>query len=243
MLSIITIKTLISKLPRWLKLGLAGCGICLLIPMAQVVLLKFFNPPTTAPMVLRWCHGKCVAAPYQPNQYHWVALKMVPEHFLSAVWMTEDRHFFEHWGFDWGEIQKARADALATGKPARGASTITQQCARSLFLWQGRSWCRKGLEAYYTLWMELLLSKRRILELYVNVIELGNGVYGLDAAAERYYGLPADKLTRDQSAMLVAIMPNPKRLDPNHPNEALQHRHTLVLERAQDAILPIQSNE
>ena len=133
----------------------------------------------------------------------------------------------------------ARAEAKASGKPARGASTITQQCARSLFLWQGRSWFRKSLEAYYTVWMELLLSKGRILELYVNVIELGDGIYGIEAAAQKYYGVSADKLTREQAAMLVAIMPNPKQWNPLQPSERVLKRKELVLQRLEYARLPV----
>jgi monofunctional biosynthetic peptidoglycan transglycosylase len=189
-------------------------------------------------MSLRWLAGRFHST-YAANQYQWVGITNVSEHFLTSVWISEDRHFFEHGGFDWEEIQKAREDAKASGKPARGASTITQQCARSLFLWQGRSWFRKGLEAYYTVWMELLLSKQRILELYVNVIELGDGIYGIEAAAHAYYGVSADKLTREQAALLVAILPNPKQWNPLQPNERVLKRKETIMERAEFARLPI----
>ena len=184
------------------------CGL-LLVPAAQVGCVGLVNPPGTAPMVLRWLGGKVGRKGLAPNRYKWVGLKEAPEWFLSCVCMCEDHRFFDHWGFNWEQIRIARAEAKASGQPARGASTITQQCARGLFLWQGRSWLRKGLEAYYTVWMELLLSKRRILELYVNIIETGDGVYGIEAGAQHHYGVHARELTRQQAAMLVAILPRP----------------------------------
>ena len=128
--------------------------------------------------------------------------------------------------------------AERTGKPVRGASTITNQCARSIFLWQGRSWLRKGLESYYTLWMEALLPKRRILELYANVIEMGPGIYGVEAAAQHFFGVSARGLTREQSAMLAAVLPNPKGWNPAQPNRALRVRQQRILRRERSARFP-----
>lgn len=231
------LKKLSPKQKRWFKGLLLTLGVFLLIPPVQVVVVRFIHPPTTAPMSARWLAGRFKPA-YQANQYHWISITNVPESFLAEVWVMEDNHFFEHWGFDWRQIQIAREEAKAGGKPPRGASTITQQCARSLFLWQGRSWIRKGLEAYYTVWMEAFLSKKRILELYVNVIELGDGIYGVEAAAQKYYGVPARQLTREQAAMLVAIMPNPKQWNPLQPNERVLKRKELALQRSEFAQLP-----
>lgn len=211
----------------------------LLVPALQVGCVGLGNPPTTAPMALRWVKGWFTVGEQQRNLYCWLDLQAVPDDFLKCILMSEDHRFFEHWGFDWQEIRQARAAAKATGQPPRGASTITQQCARSLFLWQGRSWMRKGLEAYYTVWMELLLSKRRILELYVNVIELGDGIYGVEAGAQRHYGIPANQLSRDQAAMLAAILPNPREWDPNRPNERVLKRQAIILKRAEKAWLPL----
>jgi monofunctional biosynthetic peptidoglycan transglycosylase len=129
--------------------------------------------------------------------------------------------------------------AERTGKSVRGASTITNQCARSIFLWQGRSWIRKGLESYYTIWMELLLPKRRILELYANVIEMGRGIYGVEAASQHYFGVSARGLTREQSAMLAAVLPNPKGWDPTKPSAVLRWRQQLILRREQKAHFPV----
>ncbi len=231
-------KKLTPKQKRWLLRGLFLLWLGLVVPAGQVLLLDYIQPPTTAPMSLRWVAGKFHSG-YSANQYQWISLANVPDSFLTSVWISEDNKFFEHSGFDWESIQQARAEAKASSKPARGASTITQQCARSLFLWQGRSWFRKGLEAYYTMWMELLLSKQRILELYVNVIELGDGVYGIEAAAQKYYGVSADKLTKEQAAMLVAIMPNPKKWNPLEPYERVLKRKEVILQRSEYARLPV----
>jgi monofunctional biosynthetic peptidoglycan transglycosylase len=213
------------------------CGIGLLIPVVEIIVVGMIDPPTTAPMSIHWLKGRFNPV-YPAVQYHWVRLTSVSQNFLSTVFITEDQKFFQHWGFDWEEIRRACEDAAVHGKPLRGASTITQQCARSLFLWQGRSWFRKGLEAYYTIWMELLLSKHRIFELYVNVIELGDGVYGVDAAAQKYYRVPASQLTREEAAMLVAIMPDPKLRNPLQPDERVLEREETILKRAEFARLP-----
>jgi monofunctional glycosyltransferase len=226
------------KAKRWLRLALAAVWAALLVPAVQVGCVGLVNPPTTSPMVLRWLGGKVAGKAQAPNRYEWIALKEVPGSLLTCVWVSEDNRFFQHWGFDWDEIRNAQAEARASGRPSRGASTITQQCARALFLWQRRSWLRKGLEAYYTVWMELLLSKQRILELYVNVIEMGDGVYGIEAGAEHHYGIHAGELTFEQAAMLVAILPKPRDWDPNQPNERVLGRQAIIMQRSARAHLP-----
>ncbi len=162
------------------------------------------------------------------------SLAQIPEMFLKHLWLSEDQRFFQHEGFDWKEMDLAMEKAERTGKPVRGASTITNQCARSIFLWQGRSWIRKGLESYYTIWMELLLPKRRILELYANVIEMGRGIYGVEAASRHYFGVSARGLTREQSAMLAAVLPNPKGWDPTKPSVMLRWRQQRILRRERE---------
>jgi monofunctional biosynthetic peptidoglycan transglycosylase len=224
-----------QRLKKW---GIILVASLLLIPVFQVAALWFLNPITTGPMVVRWCSGKVGSKTNAPTQFQWVGLDRVSPDFCIAVWQWEDRHFFEHWGFDWEEIQKARAEAKATGKPARGASTITQQCARSLFLWQGRSWMRKGLEAYYTIWMEVLLSKRRIFEVYVNVVEFGDGIYGIEEAAQHHYGVSAKALKRDDAALLVTVLPQPKIFNPKQPTEKMLWRQARILERTENLTFP-----
>ena len=219
---------------RW-KWILILLGILLLIPAMQVAVLRFVNPPRTLPM---WIDQVSSSAPKAPLRYRWIPLSQNPEMFLKHLWISEDQRFFQHEGFDWKEMDLAMEKAEKTGKPVRGASTITNQCARSIFLWQGRSWIRKGLESYYTIWMELLLPKRRIFELYANVIEMGRGIYGVEAASKHYFGVSARGLTREQSAMLAAVLPNPKGWDPTNPSGKLRWRQRRILQRERNAHFP-----
>ena len=209
----------------------------LLIPPFEVALMRFINPPRTRPMLLEQT-AAFFSRKALPLRYRWLDLPQIPPMFLKHLWVSEDQRFFRHDGFDWKEIDAAMEKADRTGKPVRGASTITMQCARSIFLWQGRSWIRKGLEAYYTFWMEALLPKRRILELYANVIETGRGIYGVEAAAQHYFGVSARGLTREQSAMLAAMLPNPKGWNPTRPSPPLRHRQQRILRREQQADFP-----
>src|SRR3954470_10485829 len=184
---------------RW-KLILLAIVALLLIAPVEVSLVQFVDPPRTRPMQIQQVATMFSRAPKHPLLYCWLDLPQIPEMFLKHLWISEDQRFFQHNGFDWKELDAARKQAERKGKPVRGVSTITMQCARSIFLWQGRSWIRKGAEAYYTFWMEALLSKRRILELYANVIEMGPGIYGVEAASSAYFGVSAGDLTREQLA-------------------------------------------
>jgi monofunctional glycosyltransferase len=210
----------------------------LFIPAMQVAVVRFINPPLTLPMLIDQGSAMFSSAPKRPLLYRWIGLPQIPEMFLKHLWISEDQRFFQHEGFDWKEMALAVKEAERKGKPVRGASTITNQCARSIFLWQGRSWIRKGLESYYTIWMEMLLPKRRILELYANVIEMGRGIYGVEAASQHYFGVSARGLTREQSAMLAAVLPNPKGWDPTKPSRTLRWRQQRILQREQDAHFP-----
>jgi monofunctional glycosyltransferase len=185
----------------------------LLIPAWQVLYVHLRDPSPASP------RGNTALADVSPE-------------FVRSVWVAEDVRFFEHRGFDWIEIRKAWKEGQRDHRPPRGASTITQQCARSIFLWQGRSWSRKILEAYYTFWMEQLLGKERIFELYINAIELGDGIIGVESAARHFYGIPASDLTREQAAMLVAIMPNPKSWSPLEPDAMVHSRFERILRRS-----------
>lgn len=182
-------------------------------------------------MLLRQIEARLEGKSPAPVRYQWLPLKEAPRDFVRCVLTSEDQRFFKHQGFDWDEVRRAKEDAKRRGKAPRGASTITMQCARSTFLWQGRSYVRKGLEVYYTFWMELLLSKQRILELYVNVIEMGDGVYGLAAASEYHFRIPPKKITREQCALLTAILPNPRQRDPRNPAGVVATHSKRVLAR------------
>jgi monofunctional biosynthetic peptidoglycan transglycosylase len=217
---------------KWILIVLV---VLLLIPALQVAVVRFVDPPRTVPM---WIEQVSPSGAKGPLRYRWIPLAQIPEMFLKHLWISEDQRFFQHGGFDFKEMDLAMEKAERTGKPVRGASTITNQCARSIFLWQGRSWIRKGLESYYTIWMELLLPKRRILELYANVIEMGPGIYGVEAASQHYFGVSARGLTREQSAMLAAVLPNPKGWDPTKPSMMLRWRQQLILRREPKARFP-----
>jgi monofunctional biosynthetic peptidoglycan transglycosylase len=220
---------------KWILVVLV---VLLLIPAMQVAVVRFINPPVTLPMLIDRGSAMFSSTPKPPLRYRWISLPQVPEMFLKHLWISEDQRFFQHEGFDWKEMDLAVKEAERKGKPVRGASTITNQCARSIFLWQGRSWIRKGLESYYTIWMEALLPKRRILELYANVIEMGRGIYGVEAASQYYFGVDASGLTREQSAMLAAVLPNPKGWDPKNPSPMLRWRQRRILRREHNARFP-----
>lgn len=199
----------------------------LLIPALQVWMVRYLDPPVTTVMFQRaWQH------PDWPREYLWQDLEAYPERLLWFVILSEDGRFFDHRGIDWKEMNRVVAAWQEAGTPPRGASTITMQTARSLFLWQGRSYVRKGLEIYYTFWLELLLDKRRILELYLNVIETAPGVYGLAAGAEYHYDRPLEKTTAHQQARLVAILPNPLEWSARSPSRTVKIREARILKNS-----------
>ena len=203
----------------------------LLIPILEVLYVRFCNPPVTTLMIVRRIEAMVTRRYHGDISYRWIPLHRVSDDFLDGVWQMEDSRFFSHEGFDWVEMEEAIQRAKRKDKPVRGVSTISNQCARSLFLWQGRSWIRKGLEAYYTFLMEHLLTKQRILELYVNTIELGDGIYGIEEAAQHYYGVPARQLSHSACAMLAAMLPYPRGWDPHNPSPRLRARYAIVLRR------------
>jgi monofunctional glycosyltransferase len=215
----------------WLRIFALLLVVLVLTPVLEVIYVRFFNPPITTLMIVRRLEAM-ITRRYQGSiQYRWIPLDRVPDDFLDGVWQMEDSRFFSHDGFDWIEMEEAIQRAERKHRPVQGVSTISNQCARSLFLWQGRSWIRKGLEAYYTFLMEHLLKKQRIMALYVNVIELGDGIYGIEAAAQHYYQRPAKQLTRSECAMLAAMLPFPRGWDPHNPSPRLRARYNLVQRR------------
>ncbi len=209
----------------------------MLLPVLEVGCVRFIDPPFTPEMV-RFKINADDTAGERGLRYDWLPMDRIPREFVKLVWASEDQRFFEHDGIDFEEIQAALREAQKSGEAPRGASTISMQCARSVFLWQGRSWIRKGLEAYYTVLMEALLPKRRILELYLNVIEFGNGVYGVGAAAETFFDQPPGDLSSSQMAMIVAVMPNPKEWSVTEPSARVKRRQQRVLRLAERANFP-----
>jgi len=169
-----------------------------------IILLKWVNPPITITQLVSWVSGHGLKRDY-------VRSSSISPNAKLAVIAAEDQLFPDHSGFDWKSIKKAMKYNEKKPGRIRGASTISQQVAKNVFLWQGRSWIRKGLEVYFTFMIELIWGKKRILEMYLNVVEMGEGVFGIEMAAKKYFNKPAKNLTRLEAAMIAACLPNPKR--------------------------------
>jgi monofunctional biosynthetic peptidoglycan transglycosylase len=166
-----------------------------------------------------------------PVRYHWVAWNSISPHLPLAVVAAEDQKFPLHWGFDVGSIRDA-LEAYKRKHRLRGASTITQQVAKNLFLWPGRSYLRKGLEAYFTILLEMLWPKSRILEVYENIAQFGDGIYGAHAAATSLLNKTPSLLTRDDAALLAAVLPNPIQLKVTTPSRYVQARRQWIKEQS-----------
>jgi len=214
---------------RWLRRLLVLGAI---VSVAAVVVCRLVDPPLTPLVVIR--AGQAIAAGRLPRYLRsWADLDAVNPSLVRAVIVAEDESFLAHHGLDLGAIRRAQAwNASHPGRLPRGASTITMQTARNVFLWPGRSWVRKGLEAWFAMLMELFWGKRRILEVYLNVIEWGDGIYGAEAAARRYFGVPAAALSPRQAALLAAALPHPLRSNPAAPSGYLRVRATAIEHRA-----------
>lgn len=197
-----------SKGKRFLlKLWKCSKRIFLWLFIAQlfyIILLKWIDPPITMTQFVSLVSGHGLKRDY-------VGRKSISPNIRLAVISSEDQLFPDHHGFDWKSIKKARAYNERKPGRIRGASTISQQVAKNIFLWQGRSWVRKGLEVYFTFMIELVWGKKRILEVYLNVIEMGDGIFGIEMASRVYFNKPAKNLTRQEAAMIAACLPNPKR--------------------------------
>ncbi|GGO75663.1 monofunctional biosynthetic peptidoglycan transglycosylase [Marinobacterium nitratireducens] len=200
-------------------LWLAGGWI--LFSLLLVLLLRFVDPP-----IWSWLIQRELFPPqgYPESFVHdWVARERISPSMQLAVIAAEDQRFPEHSGFDFKAIKRALEHNLDGGR-VRGASTLTQQTAKNLFLWSGRSWVRKGLEAWFALLLELCWDKGRILEVYLNIVEFGPGIYGVEAAARHFYGVPAANLSAWQSARLAAVLPNPYRYRAQPPSSYVVRR-------------------
>ena len=206
-----------------LVLGLLGFA----VPLLAVLTLRWVPPPTTAFMV-RSAHAH--AAGWAGADYRWTAWEDIAPHAALAVIASEDQRFPRHRGFDVDAIRSAFEEARR-GERLRGASTISQQTAKNLFLWPGRSWVRKGLEAWLTVLVELCWSKQRILEVYLNVAEFGDGLFGITAASERFFGKRPADLDPGEAARLAAVLPNPKWLRADDPSPYVRAREAWIREQ------------
>lgn len=206
----------------------------------QRIVLLFFGSTILFVFILRWCpvyftplmvircvqqvkHGEHIRL-----RHHWVDIEEISPHLPVAVMASEDQLFMQHHGFDLDAIGKA-IEERQQGKRQRGASTISQQTAKNVFLWPGHSWVRKGLEVYFTGLIELMWSKQRIMEVYLNSIEMGDGIYGAEAVSQLHFGYPASELTRANCALIAATLPNPLKYSSQSPSSYILRRQTWIL--------------
>lgn len=204
---------------------------------SQVLWYRWQPPRETAFMAQRLAELR-EKDPKATIKFQWVPYARISTNLKRAVIAAEDARFLDHEGFDWEGIAKAREKNERKGRVVAGGSTITQQLAKNLFLSPSKSYVRKGQEAIIALMLEAFLPKQRILELYLNVIEWGNGVFGAEAAAKRYFGVPAAQLSAEQAARLAAMIPSPRRFERNPGSEYLDGRVATILARMPSAVVP-----
>jgi monofunctional biosynthetic peptidoglycan transglycosylase len=205
-----------SWMGRLMRLLCKTAAVVLVLTIAVTLILRCVAPPTSAFMLRQRLAGTTV-------DYRWVPMEKISPHVALAVIAAEDQNFFDHWGVD----LKAVADAIAANrnrKHPRGASTISQQVVKNLFLWPGRTYVRKGLEVYFTLLIEMIWPKQRILEVYLNIAEMGKGVFGVEAASQRFFHTSAARLNRQKAATLAAILPSPRRMSADRPSDYVVQR-------------------
>ncbi len=192
------------------------------------LLFKFVAVPFTPLMLIRLWEQTTDPDKEVKLKKKWVGIDAISKHMPQAVVAAEDQIFLNHKGFDWEAMEKAWENNKK-GKRVKGASTISQQTAKNVFLWPGRNLVRKGLEAYFTFLIELLWSKERIVEVYLNVIEMGDGIYGVEAAAKANFNKTAAELTRGEAALIAAVLPNPRRWTPAKPTAYISGRQVWIL--------------
>jgi monofunctional glycosyltransferase len=219
------IRLLFSKLRKTASLLLvfflvSSIGLCLL--------MRWFPPPTSMFMLYRHYEDLIDDGSFKTIRYRWVNAKNISPYAGAAVMASEDQRFPEHYGFDINSIQSSIDDYKDGGK-LRGASTISQQVAKNLFLTPSKNFLRKGIEVWFTLLIETFWSKERILEVYLNIAEFGDHLFGIEAASQRYFGVPARSINRPQAALLAATLPNPHRLKAARPSPYLLRRQRWIL--------------
>jgi len=197
------------------------------LSVAITILFRFVAPPVSALMIERRFVSLREGRQYTTH-YQWTDFDRIAPAMPAAVIAAEDQNFSTHHGFDWDAIQRA-IDYDENGTRVRGASTLTQQTAKNLFLWPDRNWLRKGFEAYFTVLLESCWGKRRILETYLNIVEFGDGIYGVEAASQRYFHKSSAHLTPEDAALLAAVLPNPHRLKANAPSNYVRERQQWIL--------------
>lgn len=207
-----------------------GLTVLMALSLIPVILLRWIPSPGSALMVERWFEFRQDNSPIEIRR-QWVPYNSISDGMKMAVIAGEDQRFAEHFGFDLSAI-KAAVEHNRQGGSLRGASTLTQQVAKNQFLWSGRSWPRKALEAWFTLWIEVLWPKQRILEIYLNIVEWDEGVFGVQAAAQHHFGTDASYLSDRQAAQLAAVLPNPREWSAADPPTHVQRRANWIQQQA-----------
>ena len=213
----------IQKILQWIVLLFFGSTIFF------VLLYRFVPVPVTPLMIIR-CIQQVSKGEKIKLRHHWVPMKDISKYLPVAVMASEDQRFMQHHGFDVIEIRNAVEERLSGGRQ-RGGSTISQQTAKNVFLWPASSWIRKGFEVYFTALIELCWSKERIMEVYLNSIEMGDGIYGAEAVAQLHFGRPAKELTRANCALIAATLPNPLKFSSKNPSKYMLRRQTVIMKQ------------
>ncbi|MCM1312336.1 MAG: monofunctional biosynthetic peptidoglycan transglycosylase [Bacteroides sp.] len=211
----------ISNIIKWILIAFLGSSIL------AVVLFKYVQVPVSPLMFIR-CFQQVKSGEQIKLKHHWVPLDSISPYLPLAVWASEDQNFMNHNGFDFTQIEKAIKERKA-GERSRGASTISQQTAKNVFLWPTSSWLRKGFEVYFTILIEVIWDKHHIMEVYLNTIEMGDGIYGAEAVAREHFGCSAKELTRNQCALIAASLPNPLQYNSGAPSRYMYKRQTWIL--------------
>ncbi|HEX9707080.1 MAG TPA: monofunctional biosynthetic peptidoglycan transglycosylase [Steroidobacteraceae bacterium] len=221
-------RSLPVRLARWVAIGLFAATLGSVVVVAG---FRWLPVPLTAFMIHEWIAAGDDAVPLR-QRHEWVPWSRISRHLEVAAIAAEDQKFLVHDGFDFEAIEKAVNDARS-GRRLRGASTISQQVAKNLFLWPGQSWLRKSLEVWFTVWIEWLWPKQRILEVYLNSAQFGHGVWGVEAASRQFFGKGAAVLGRREAALLAAVLPSPNRLRISNPSHYVRMRQAWILGQMQ----------
>lgn len=233
------IKTKLIKLKNWLlKVFLLSWQYSFML----IMLYRIIPVPITPLHVVRLFEQMAGSDEVRLNK-SWRGIDYIGNNMIKATIVGEDLQFFEHYGFDFEQIYKALESSINGGKKLRGASTISQQTAKNLFFTPSRSWIRKGLEFYVTISIELLWSKRRILEVYLNIIEMGKGIYGTEAAANFYFNKSASELSKNEAAAIVACFPNPRRWTANKPSKYIIRKQSVIVRYMKYVKIPWKQKE
>ena len=213
---------IVSKLIKW--------ALALFFSSTILVVVAYrFIPVYVTPLMVIRCFQQVADGESMKMRHSWKPLDDISRSLPVAVMASEDQRFLLHHGFDFGAIQKAVHQNKRSSKRKYGASTISQQTAKNVFLWPGRSWVRKGFEVYFTALIETLWSKHRIMEVYLNSIEMGDGIYGAEAVAQQHFSRPSSELTRANCALVAATLPNPLRFSSQSPSPYMLRRQTAIM--------------